>query len=73
MSLVMHPTLPFYSDCLKVGLHYQSVCDHSRNFALVNSKFHVTHVPQSVAKLAITTGYFNDLHYSNLYKCILFN
>jgi hypothetical protein len=24
---------------VKVGLHYQSFCDHSRNFAWVNSKF----------------------------------
>ena len=26
---------------LKPGLHYQSFCDHSRNFASVNSKFSV--------------------------------
>ena len=24
---------------IKDGLHYQSFCDHSRNFAKVNSKF----------------------------------
>jgi hypothetical protein len=26
-------------NCIKTGLHYQSFCDHSRNFAQINSKF----------------------------------
>ena len=27
------------SSNVKPGVHYQNFCDHSRNFALVNSKF----------------------------------
>lgn len=28
-----------YMTDIKAGLHYQSFCDHSRNFGKVNSKF----------------------------------